>query len=122
MFRRIFGEGAFNAAFVPLFAREMEEQGKGEAVKFANNAFSTLLLVLGIGSAIAIPLMPLIMSVVVPGFKAKFSRDLGKVGDASAFYEVVIKTEGARDIYFAIDAKTEELLTAMMKQFVDWVA
>ncbi|MEZ5301057.1 MAG: lipid II flippase MurJ [Verrucomicrobiales bacterium] len=29
MFRRIFGEGAFNAAFVPIFYRTLEEEGKG---------------------------------------------------------------------------------------------
>ena len=27
MFRRIFGEGAFNSAFVPLFGRKLEEEG-----------------------------------------------------------------------------------------------
>ncbi|MEX0759383.1 MAG: lipid II flippase MurJ, partial [Tistlia sp.] len=27
LFRRLFGEGAFNAAFVPLFARRLEEEG-----------------------------------------------------------------------------------------------
>ena len=108
MFRRIFGEGAFNAAFVPLFGKKLEGGGKEPALKFANNAFSSLLLILGVGSAVAIPLMPLIMSVVVPGFKEKFSKDLGTVADASAFYDVVIKTEGARDIYFKIDAKADE--------------
>ena len=57
MFRRIFGEGAFNAAFVPLFAREMEEKGKEEAVKFANNAFSFMVVVLGTLTVLAINML-----------------------------------------------------------------
>lgn len=68
MFRRVFGEGAFNSAFVPLFGRALEEQGKEEAELFASRAFSWLLLVLGIGTIIAIPLMRWIMAVFVFGF------------------------------------------------------
>ncbi|MBT7958433.1 MAG: lipid II flippase MurJ, partial [Akkermansiaceae bacterium] len=40
LFRRIFGEGAFNAAFVPMFGRRLEKDGKEEAMKFASNAFT----------------------------------------------------------------------------------
>lgn len=31
MFRRLFGEGAFNAAFVPLFSSVLTREGKEEA-------------------------------------------------------------------------------------------
>ena len=34
MFRRIFGEGAFNSAFIPLFGKKLEQEGflkQGEA-------------------------------------------------------------------------------------------
>ncbi len=58
MFRRIFAEGAFNAAFVPLFARELEERGQAEAEVFARRAFSVMLWILGIGTLIIIPLTP----------------------------------------------------------------
>ncbi len=68
MFRRIFGEGAFNSAFVPLFGRALEEQGKQEAELFASRAFSWLITILGIGTLIAIPLMRWIMAVFVFGF------------------------------------------------------
>ena len=57
LFRRIFGEGAFNAAFVPLLARELEEGSKERAERFAANAFSWMVMVLGIGTLVAIPLM-----------------------------------------------------------------
>ena len=32
LFRRLFGEGAFNAAFVPLFAKRLEGEGEGEEI------------------------------------------------------------------------------------------
>jgi putative peptidoglycan lipid II flippase len=52
-FRRFFGEGAFNAAFVPLFAGKLSTQGPDEAKKmaeqiFAVMAFSLLLFVLAV--------------------------------------------------------------------------
>ena len=68
MFRRIFGEGAFNAAFVPLFGRELEERGDKAALEFANRALTILALVLGVGTLIAIPGMRWIMSVFVAGY------------------------------------------------------
>ena len=40
MFRRILAEGAFNTAFIPLFAKALETQGNEAAVKFAQNIIS----------------------------------------------------------------------------------
>ena len=68
LFRRIFGEGAFNAAFVPMFGRRLEKEGEEDAMKFASNAFSTLLVVLIALTLVAIPCMHWIMGAVVPGF------------------------------------------------------
>ncbi|NNK16321.1 MAG: murein biosynthesis integral membrane protein MurJ [Sulfitobacter sp.] len=51
MFRRFFAEGAFNAAFVPMFAKKYE--GEEGAAKFAQDAFSGLgfvvLILVGLG-------------------------------------------------------------------------
>ncbi|MCC5994780.1 MAG: murein biosynthesis integral membrane protein MurJ [Oceanicaulis sp.] len=41
-FRRVLAEGAFNAAFVPLYARELEGKGQAEADAFASEALSLL--------------------------------------------------------------------------------
>ncbi|MBK1832758.1 murein biosynthesis integral membrane protein MurJ [Roseibacillus ishigakijimensis] len=70
LFRRIFGEGAFNAAFVPLFGRKVAADHAG-GIRFASKAFSMLFVVLGIFTLVAIPAMPLLMNLVVPGFKAR---------------------------------------------------
>lgn len=96
LFRRIFGEGAFNAAFVPMFGRRLEKDGKEEAMKFASNAFSTLLVMLVVLTVVAIPCMPWIMSAVVPGFKAKVEMTPAS-GQPESF---VMEIDGARDIYF----------------------
>jgi len=76
MFRRIFGEGAFNSAFVPLFGKRVTTDGKNSAMVFANNAFSVLFYTLGILTLLAIPLMAALMLVVVPGFLPKFEDKL----------------------------------------------
>ncbi len=35
LFRRLFAEGAFNSAFIPLFGRTVEEDGEESARRFA---------------------------------------------------------------------------------------
>src|SRR4051794_3397716 len=42
-FRAIFAEGAFNAAFVPAYARIREQQGAGAARVFGDHVFVLLL-------------------------------------------------------------------------------
>lgn len=66
MFRRIFGEGAFNSAFVPLFGRELVEGNPEVAHRFARNAFSWLGGVLLLGTLIIIPGMPWFARLLVP--------------------------------------------------------
>ncbi len=68
MFRRIFAEGAFNAAFVPLFGRELEEHGPEAAERFANRTFSWLVLVLGIGTVFITFCMRWAMAAIAFGF------------------------------------------------------
>ncbi|MDF1851014.1 MAG: murein biosynthesis integral membrane protein MurJ [Verrucomicrobiales bacterium] len=46
VFRRIFGEGAFNAAFVPMYSRRLEEQGDEAADAFANRTLSLMATIL----------------------------------------------------------------------------
>ena len=45
-FRRLFADGAFSAAFVPLLARELQDHGRAEALAFARQTQAALLLVL----------------------------------------------------------------------------
>ena len=68
LFRRLFGEGAFNSAFVPLFARRLEGEGPEAARRFAQEAMAGLGFVLLILSAVCMIAMPWLMRFIAPGF------------------------------------------------------
>ncbi|HUF57202.1 MAG TPA: murein biosynthesis integral membrane protein MurJ [Thermohalobaculum sp.] len=58
MFRRFFAEGAFNTAFVPMFAKRLEGDGPDEARAFAEQAMAALasaLLALTLVAQLAMP-------------------------------------------------------------------
>lgn len=68
LFRRIFAEGAFNSAFVPLYTERLEGEGKDEAREFARQVASVLftaMLVLVVAAQLA---MPWLMVFLGPGF------------------------------------------------------
>ncbi|WP_111732421.1 murein biosynthesis integral membrane protein MurJ [Roseovarius amoyensis] len=66
MFRRFFAEGAFNAAFVPMFSKRLEA-GEG-AEGFASLALSGLALVLLALSGLAMVFMPALVYATAEGF------------------------------------------------------
>jgi putative peptidoglycan lipid II flippase len=68
LFRRLFGEGAFNAAFVPLFAKKLEGEGREEARAFAEDALSGLVFILLAIIVVAEITMPFLMYGLAPGF------------------------------------------------------
>jgi putative peptidoglycan lipid II flippase len=68
LFRALFAEGAFNSAFVPLFAKHIEGEGEKSAHAFAIAVFSVLLTWLILFCAAAMIAMPLLMYVIAPGF------------------------------------------------------
>ena len=68
LFRRLFAEGAFAAAFVPIFAGRLETEGEDRAKAFAEQALSVLAL-----SALLVVIlfeicMPWILAAFAPGF------------------------------------------------------
>ena len=70
LFRRLFGEGAFNSAFVPLFAKRLEGEGREAARAFAEEAMSGLVLILVTLTVVAQIAMPFLMYGLAPGFSA----------------------------------------------------
>ena len=66
-FRRLFSEGAFNAAFVPSYASELS-QGKDRSDKFATNIFNLLVMVLLFIVLIVEIFMPIFVFLLAPGF------------------------------------------------------
>lgn len=83
MFRRLFAEGAFNTAFVPLFARRLEGEGPEAARRLAEEAMSalaSLLLVFTLAAQIA---MPVLVWLLASGFaeddRFALAVDFGRV-------------------------------------------
>lgn len=69
LFRRLFAEGAFNAAFVPLFSKEIETNGVEGAKRFSEEVLGVLfsaLLLITIGMQLAMPW--LVDWIIAPGF------------------------------------------------------
>ena len=67
-FRRLFGEGAFAAAFVPLFASALASEGREAARRFAEGALSVMVAALAALTLAAILFMPQAMALLAPGF------------------------------------------------------
>jgi putative peptidoglycan lipid II flippase len=68
-FRAIFAEGAFNAAFVPIYASTREQQGADTARLFSDQVFALLLATQLVLLALALVFMPQVVSVLAPGFR-----------------------------------------------------
>ncbi|WP_029619993.1 murein biosynthesis integral membrane protein MurJ [Pseudorhizobium marinum] len=69
LFRRLFAEGAFNAAFVPLFSKEIETNGVDGARRFSEEVFGVLfsvLMLITIAMELAMPW--LVDWIIAPGF------------------------------------------------------
>jgi len=67
-FRKIFAEGAFNSAFVPIFSSGLALKEEKEVHFFARNIFSFLLYVLLIFVVVAEIFMPFFIKLIAPGF------------------------------------------------------
>jgi putative peptidoglycan lipid II flippase len=66
-FRAIFAEGAFNAAFVPAYARVRGQGGAAAAQSFADRIFTLLFAVELMLLALALVFTPTVISVLAPG-------------------------------------------------------
>lgn len=69
LFRSLFAEGAFSAAFVPLYTTEQKRHGDEAAQQFAGQALMVLLAALIPFSVLVMMFMPQVMLVLAPGFE-----------------------------------------------------
>lgn len=67
-FRRLFAEGAFNAAFIPQFSRLLASDDPQSARLFAGRIFTILCLALLVLCALFITFMPWLLQAFAPGF------------------------------------------------------
>jgi putative peptidoglycan lipid II flippase len=74
-FRRLFAEGAFSVAFVPMYTRKLAgENGEDEAAGFADDVLSVFIWILLGFSALAMIIMP----VIVYGLASEYANVPGK--------------------------------------------
>ncbi|MET0688349.1 MAG: lipid II flippase MurJ, partial [Methyloceanibacter sp.] len=121
-FRRLFAEGAFDAAFIPVFARRLHADGPEAARAFASQALSGLTVLLVAVTVLAEIAMPWLMLVLAPGFRsdpAKFDLAvlLARIAlpylvcmSLVALYAGVLNALGR----FAIAAFTPSLLNVLL--------
>ena len=69
LFRSLFAEGAFSAAFVPLYTTEQERHGIQGGAKFRRTGAGAAAGVLVPFSVLIMLFMPLVMRVLAPGFE-----------------------------------------------------
>jgi putative peptidoglycan lipid II flippase len=83
MFRRFFAEGAFNMAFIPLFAKKLE--GGEDAQAFARDAMSGLVALLIVLTLLAQVAMPWLVLAMAGGFLGDERLDLAVAYGRIAF-------------------------------------
>jgi putative peptidoglycan lipid II flippase len=76
MFRRIFGEGAFNSAFVPVYCRKLEEEGDESANLFASRSVTLMFFILLAIFILAFIFMEQVVLVTNWGFREDARMDL----------------------------------------------
>ena len=101
LFRRLFAEGAFNAAFIPLFAKQLEGGGTEAAQEFARQVLSVLLVVLTGLTALALIFMgPLTATVIAHGF----SQTPGKLELTTALARIMFPYLAAMSLVAMLSA------------------
>lgn len=83
MFRRIFAEGAFNSAFVPIYSKKLKSNEM--PAEFANQAFSGLAFILILLTIVAQLAMPLLVVAMAGGFIGDQRFDLAVMFGRIAF-------------------------------------
>ncbi len=84
LLRRLLGEGAISAAFVPTYVEALQHQGREEAERLARVTFTVAAIILAVVTALGILLSPWIVRLMAPGFfedpeKFSLTVDLNRV-------------------------------------------
>src|SRR5258707_15128874 len=68
LLRRLVGEGAVSAAFIPIFSRYIAEKKEEDAWEFANTMLTVITILLTAVTLVGIVLSPLIVRLFASGF------------------------------------------------------
>ena len=84
MLRRLVGEGAVSAAFIPTFSKYLQGDGRREAFRFANAVLTFLVLALTAAVVVGVALSEWLVPLLAYGFldtpgKAELTADLNRI-------------------------------------------
>jgi putative peptidoglycan lipid II flippase len=68
LLRRLFAEGSFSVAFIPVFTEYLQKKSKGDALLLARVVLTSLVLILTAVTILGVILSPLIVRIIAPGF------------------------------------------------------
>ncbi len=68
LLRRLFAEGSFSVAFIPVFTEYLQARSRQEALVLARVVLTSLVLILTAVTAVGVVLSPLIVRIIAPGF------------------------------------------------------
>jgi len=122
LLRRMFGEGAFSQAFVPILAEYRNREGAEETRRLVDSVSTVLFLALVVTAALGMALAPVIVYITAPGFApepAKFSLTVAMLRITFPyilFISLVALAAGILNTWsrFAVPAFTPVLLNVSM--------
>ena len=120
--RRLFAEGAFSTAFVPVFSDYIKDGDEGATKEAAQSVFTVLSMVLVLVVVVGQIIMPLLIWVIAPGFsddpeKYQLTVDLTRITFPYIFFiSLVALAGGILNSFhrFALPAATPILLNVCM--------
>ena len=74
LFRRLLGEGALSASFVPVFTEYTEKRSREETQRFLNTIFTTLLVILSVITIVGVIFAPQLTRLIARGFDPSSER------------------------------------------------
>ena len=130
LLRRFFAEGAFSAAFVPVFSEYRATRSPEETRELVDHVTGTLGLALFGITAIGVAAAPLLILVFAPGFvdddgRYALARDMLRLTFPYLFFISLTALAGAilnTFRSFAVPAFTPVLLNLVLIAFAGWVA
>ncbi len=128
--RRLFAEGAFSQAFVPVFSEFKERRHRAELKDLVDHVTGTLTLVLAAVTAMGVLAAPIIITVFAPGFledSARFDLATGLLRITFPYLLFISLTALAGGILnamgrFAVPALTPVLLNLSLIGAALWLA
>jgi len=68
LLRRLFAEGSFSVAFIPVFTEYLQKKSRQQAVELAQVVLTVMIFILTIVTVLGIIFSPIIVRIIAPGF------------------------------------------------------